>query len=88
MLGREAGSEAGSEAVIRRGRYTCPRCGMSGHTTPSCHVEARGAEAPDDHDVRAQELVPSPGPSSNIPIREVRAMIAELLRSGGKLESP
>jgi hypothetical protein len=73
--------------VIRRGQYTCPRCGMSGHTTPSCHVEARGAEGPDEHDRLAQELVPSPGHSGNVPIGDVRRIIAALLRSGGKLES-
>ena len=73
--------------MTRRGRYTCPQCGMSGHTSPSCHVAAREATEPDEHDRRAQDLIPSPGPSSNIPIRDVRGIVAALLRSGGRLET-
>jgi hypothetical protein len=69
----------------RHHAYTCVRCGMVGHSAPTCHVAARGASDPDEHDERAQHLVASLGPGTNLPIGDVRKMIAALLRSGGRL---
>jgi hypothetical protein len=46
---------------------------------------ARGASDPDEHDERAQTLVATLGPGTNLPIGDVRKMVAALLRSGGRL---
>jgi hypothetical protein len=65
-------------------RKKCPQCGLEGHSTPACHVAARGSAFADQYDARAQELVPTPGPSEHVRVRDVRALVARLLRSGGR----
>jgi hypothetical protein len=65
-------------------RKKCFRCGMVGHSAPTCHVAQRGAVLPDGHDERAQMLIPTLRPQERIDLREVRALIARLLRSGGQ----
>ena len=70
---------------MRKGqRKKCPQCGMVGHTSPVCHVAARGAFDPDEHDLRAQELVPTLAPGEHVRPGDVRVLVARLLRSGGR----
>jgi hypothetical protein len=65
-------------------RKSCPQCGLVGHSTPTCHVVARGAHLPDRYDAQAQELVPTPGPAEHLGTGDMRVLVARLLRSGGK----
>lgn len=40
-------------------RGICLWCGLPGHKTSTCHVQARGAQEPDEADEMAQRILPS-----------------------------